>query len=113
MTLNFLTEDIIGEREPVGHMKLAPIIMEDFKYIDMWSDLDYWASKNKYPSWKKQKQYLIEIAPKYNITLSVDDWNKIFKIYEELHKKFYFLGWDIDCIPWIEAKIEVFSKPAI
>lgn len=92
---------------------LIYLMLKTFKYQLLWEDLDDWAEKNKYPSWKRQKDYIITIAPTYGIKLTDINWKKIFKIYDELHKKCYFLGWDIDSIPWLEAKIETYSKEPI
>jgi len=87
--------------------------IRSFKYESLWKDLDDWAIKNKYPSWRKQKNYIISISTEHGISMHVTKWKKIFKIYDELYKKSYFLRWDIDCIPWLENKIDTYSKSEI
>jgi hypothetical protein len=86
---------------------------ETFKYRKLWDDLETWAIANKYPSWRRQKNYIISIASEHGISMYVREWKKIFKIYDELYKKFYFLSWDIDCIPWLEHKIDVYSTGGV
>ena len=81
-----------------------------YDYPKLWTDLKTWSEKNKYPAWKHQKDFIVKNAPKYGIKISDKDWKHIFKVHDEMHKKFKLPDWEYDAIPFIEKKINALSE---
>ena len=85
----------------------------DLVYKDMWEDLLTWAKSNrtssrknaKYPSERKQEEYLLSIAPKYKV-----DINKLkiaLKQYDALHNRTYgMIPGGLTWQEWVDAKIK-------
>ena len=79
----------------------------DFK--GLWSDLESWAKKNKYPTLKKQILHLASIANNYGINLDDSSWEDIFKQFNSYIKRQTFADWDLEK-SWLEGKIKEYIK---
>jgi len=87
-------------------IKMKKLLAEGtWKYPKLWKDFEVWVEKNKYPAWKHQRNWIVQNASKYGINKSPEEIKKILARYDELQKKGYFVGWDMDAIPWIEKNL--------
>jgi ribosomal protein L17 len=88
---------------------------EDFSglvYKNMWEDLLTWAKSNRtssrkdanYPSKRKQEKYLLSIAPKYKVDVSL--LKKALKTYDAIHNRTYgMIPGGLTWQEWLDAKI--------
>jgi hypothetical protein len=84
----------------------------DLVYKDMWEDLLTWAKSNrtstrkdaKYPSLKKQEEYLFSIAPTYGVDVNM--LKKALKQYDAIHNRTYgMIPGGLTWQEWVDAKI--------
>jgi hypothetical protein len=84
----------------------------DLVYKNMWEDLLTWAKSNRtssrknanYPSKSKQEEYLLSIAPKYKVDVSL--LKKALKNYDAIHNRTYgMIPGGLTWQEWVDAKI--------